>query len=112
MKFNHSDRKPASDKQRNLLLKMGINVPTRLSSLDAHQLIQANSDQWKKLPATEAQEAYLRSIGKWQEGMKRGPANELLSRHVEAKTPCFQNANTRRLRKPNEGESYPGSPLA
>jgi hypothetical protein len=46
----------------------------------AHAMIQARIEQWRKLPPTPEQVAWLRRRGRWRAGLTRGEASELIGR--------------------------------
>ena len=51
-----------------------------LTKSAASNLIKENQDTWAKLPATSAQEEYLRKTIQWKTGMTRGDASAIISK--------------------------------
>ena len=78
--FVHNPAKLASPAQKACLVQLGLAVTDRLNSAEANQLIRAHHDRWARLPATPAQEGFLRRKGLWRPGMGRGAASELIGR--------------------------------
>jgi hypothetical protein len=80
MYYHHNPGHLASPAQRRCLEELGIRVPNGLSSYDADRLIKANYDRWAAMPPTRKQAAFLRLRGRWEGGMTRGEAAELIAR--------------------------------
>ena len=78
--FGHNPTQPASEAQRACLAQVSVAAGPRLNSYEADRLIRAHHEQWALLPATEAQQGFLRRRGRWRPGMGRGEASELIGR--------------------------------
>jgi hypothetical protein len=101
----HGKFGPATKSQRKTLQELGLGTDEYMTFEEAHQLISARIEDWRKLPATLDQERFLRRRGRWRNDLRRGGASDLIEElmavpaSVEESKPYMPREEYERLKR-------------